>query len=66
MGLIAGPVPELRAGDLIERGGLLVRAGGLTAVISIFWTLSATLFCAAQAHAFRAIVGGGRAGVAPA
>jgi hypothetical protein len=66
MGLVAGPAPELRAGDLMERGGLLLRAGALTAVISIFWTLSATLFCAAQAHALRAIVGGGRAGVAPA
>jgi hypothetical protein len=44
----------------------LLMAGVLTALISILWILSATLFCATQAHAFRAIVGGGRAGVAPA
>jgi hypothetical protein len=44
----------------------LLMAGVLTALFSTLWILSATLFCATQAHAFRAIVGGGRAGVAPA
>lgn len=57
----AGPSASVAA-----RGGLLVQAGVLTAIISLFWTLSSTLFYACQAHAFRDIVGEGRAGVPPA
>lgn len=52
-------------GDFLGRGGLLLQAGALTALISIPWAVSWAVFCACQAHAFRAIVGGGRAGVAP-
>ncbi len=47
------------------RGGLLVQAGVLTALTSLSWTLSSTLFYACQAHAFRDIIGEGRAGVPP-
>jgi hypothetical protein len=54
------------ASTLVLRGGLLLQAGVLTALTSAFWTISWTIFCACQAHAFRAIVGEGRDGVAPA
>ena len=53
-------------GNLLRRTGLLLQAGVLAGLISIFWTLSSTLFYACQAHAFRAIVGEGRDGVPPA
>ncbi|HEY2481901.1 MAG TPA: hypothetical protein VGI30_06865 [Caulobacteraceae bacterium] len=53
-------------GNLIRRTGLLLQAGVLAGLISIFWTLSSTLFYACQAHTFRAIVGKGRDGVPPA
>ena len=59
-------VAQVRAGDLVTSGGLLLQAGVLALLISLFWTLSSTLFYACQAHAFRAIVGEGRDGVAPA
>jgi hypothetical protein len=52
--------------DFMARGGLLLQAGVLTALTSVYWTLTSTLFYATQAHAFRAIVGEGRDGVAPA
>jgi hypothetical protein len=62
------PTSMTRVGDatLLLRGGLLLQAGVLAALISAFWTVSWTIFCACQAHAFRAIVGEGRDGVAPA
>lgn len=62
------PTSMTRLGDatLLWRGSLLFQAGVLAAMISTFWTISWTIFCAAQAHAFRAIVGEGRDGVAPA
>jgi hypothetical protein len=53
------------AGGVAQRSGILLAAGVLTLLISLFWTLSSTLFYATQAHAFRAIVGSGRDGVAP-
>lgn len=56
------PVP---AGDVLRRGALLLQAGVLAGLISMFWTLSSTLLYSCQAHAFRAIVGEGRDGVAP-
>ncbi|MGH7023578.1 MAG: hypothetical protein ACREEB_08315 [Caulobacteraceae bacterium] len=56
---------DIGPGGVVERGRLLIQAGVLAALISLFWTLSSTLFYACQAHAFRAIVGEGRDGVAP-
>jgi hypothetical protein len=53
-------------GNMLRRTGLLLQAGVLAGLISLFWTLSSTLFYACQAHAFRAIVGKGRDGVPPA
>jgi hypothetical protein len=53
-------------GDVSRSIGLLAQAGVLAGLISMFWTLSLTLFYACQAHAYRAIVGEGRDGVPPA
>jgi len=64
--LSSAGVARIGAGDVLRRCGLLLQAGALTVLISLFWTLTSTLFYATQAHAFRAIVGEGRAGVAPA
>jgi hypothetical protein len=58
-------VTPVVGGDLPRRASLLLQAGALAGLISVFWTLSSTLFYACQAHAFRAIVGKGRDGVAP-
>ena len=58
-------VTPVAGGDLLRRACLLLQAGLLAGLISVFWTLSSTLFYACQAHAFRAIVGEGRDGVAP-
>ncbi|HEY1415700.1 MAG TPA: hypothetical protein VGF42_07425 [Caulobacteraceae bacterium] len=63
---LASSVGEGPSAGLAARGGLLVQAGVLTALISVFWTVSSTVFYACQAHAFRDIVGQGRAGVPPA
>jgi len=53
-------------GDLVRRTSVLGLAGLLAVLTASFFTASSTLFCACQAHAFRAIVGSGKAGVAPA
>ncbi len=58
-------VTPVAGGDTLRRTSLLLQAGALAGLISVFWTLSSTLFYACQAHAFRAIVGKGRDGVAP-
>jgi hypothetical protein len=58
-------VTPVAVGDTLRRTSLLLQAGALAGLISVFWTLSSTLFYACQAHAFRAIVGTGRDGVAP-
>lgn len=53
------------AGDLFRRTSVLAIAG-LLAILSVSsWVLSWTVFCACQAYAFRAILGGGKAGVTP-
>jgi hypothetical protein len=54
------------ANGLLQSGNLLFRAGILTAVTATFISLTSTLFYACQAHAFREIIGQGRAGVPPA
>jgi hypothetical protein len=56
---------QAAAGDLLRSTSLLLQAGVLAGLISLSWTLSWTLVFACQAHAFRAIVGKGRDGVAP-
>ncbi|HEY1447287.1 MAG TPA: hypothetical protein VGF33_02005 [Caulobacteraceae bacterium] len=66
--IVLTPTELTRAagGDILRSIGLLAQAGMLAGLIAMFWTLSLTLFYACQAHAFRAIVGEGRDGVAPA
>lgn len=64
--LLLPPVNGPHPTTILDRGGLLLQAGLLTALISLFWTISSTIFYACQAHAFRAVVGEGRDGVAPA
>jgi hypothetical protein len=66
-------VVSFLAGDTILISGLRLRGYGSLLLAGVFAALTAAsfcvgwiLFCAAQAHAFRAIVGSGRAGVAPA
>jgi hypothetical protein len=56
---------KVGAGDLLRRTSVLGLAGVLAGLTSAFFVLSSTLFCACQAHAFRAILGGGKAGVSP-
>lgn len=56
----------LSVGGVWGRVELLIQAGALTALTAIFWSTASTLFYACQAHAFREIVGQGRAGVPPA
>jgi hypothetical protein len=51
--------------DLLRRTSVLGLAGVLAGLTSAFFVLSSTLFCACQAYAFRAILGGGKAGVTP-
>ncbi|HEY1561390.1 MAG TPA: hypothetical protein VGF71_10940 [Caulobacteraceae bacterium] len=63
---LASSVGEGPSRGMAARGGLLVQAGVLTILISLFWTLTSTVFYACQAHAFREIIGQGRAGVPPA
>lgn len=62
---LASRVGEGPSAGFAQRGGLLVQAGILTALVSLFWALSSTLFYACQARAFRDIVGEGVAGVPP-
>jgi hypothetical protein len=50
--------------DPLRRGAYLALAGLLAILTSAFFVVSTTLLCACQAHAFRAIVGEGKAGVA--
>lgn len=45
-------------GDVPRRVLLLLQAGLLAGLISLFWTLSSTVLYACQAHAFRAITDG--------
>jgi len=52
------------AGDFVRRLSVLAIAGILAVLTASLWVLFWTLFCACQAHAFRAIVGKGKAGVA--
>ena len=59
-------VNQVGTGDLLRRGSVLAIAGVLAALTAGSWTLTWTIFCACQAYAFRAIVGEGRDGVAPA
>jgi len=56
---------KIGAGDLLRRTSVLGLAGVLAGLTAAFFVLSSTLFCACQAYAFRAILGGGKAGVAP-
>ncbi len=56
---------HIGAGDWLQRSGILALAGMLAVLTVCFWVISSTLFCACQAHAFRAIVGGGKGSVAP-
>jgi hypothetical protein len=51
------------AGDLWRRTSVLAIAGLLAVLTSAFLMLSSTIFCACQAHAFRVIAAGGKAGV---
>ncbi|MGI9168792.1 MAG: hypothetical protein ACR2FH_01260 [Caulobacteraceae bacterium] len=53
------------AGDMLRRTSVLGLAGALAVLTVAYWVVSSTLFCACQAHAFRAIVGEGKAGVEP-
>ena len=59
-------VNQVGNGDLFRRGSVLAIAGVVAVLTAGSWTLTWTVFCACQAHAFRAIVGEGRDGVAPA
>ena len=63
---LASSVGEGPSTGMAARSGLLVQAGVLTALISLFWSSSVDHIDACQAHAFRDIVGQGRAGVPPA
>jgi hypothetical protein len=56
---------SIGAGDLLRRTSVLALAGLLTVLTSSYFVISTTLFCACQAHAYRAILGDGKAGVAP-
>ncbi len=59
-------VAKVAPGDFVRRLIILAMAGALAVLDVSFWVISSTLFCACQAYAFRAIVGRGKAGVAPA
>lgn len=65
VGLMVSGVAIAPVGGRWERVQLLLQAGALTALTAIFWSTASTLFYACQAHAFREIVGEGRAGVPP-
>jgi hypothetical protein len=54
---LASGVVGLPQADSGRQIALLALAGGVAVLVSVFITLQATLFCAAQAHAFRAITG---------
>jgi hypothetical protein len=57
---------QVGGGDIARRGSVLALAGVLAGLVAIGWTMVLVLICACQAYAFRAIVGDGRDGVAPA
>ncbi len=54
--LIVGAVGAPEGADLIRRTSLLGMAGVLAILTAGFFVVSSTLFCACQAHAFRAIL----------
>lgn len=56
--------PDLGAGNLLRRTGVLGLAGILTALSAGYWLVSTTIFCACQAYAFRNILADGKADVA--
>ncbi len=56
--------PDLGAGNLLRRGGVLGLAAILTALTAGYWLVSTTIFCACQAYAFKVIVADGKGGVA--
>jgi hypothetical protein len=56
--------PELGAGNLLRRTGLLGLAAVWAILAASFSLMSSTIFCACQACAFGSIVGDGKAGVA--
>ncbi len=65
-GFLFGIAPaHIASADILQRTSVLGLAGMLAVLTVCFWVVSSTLFCACQAHAFRAIVGHGKAGVAP-
>jgi len=65
-GFLFGAAPaRIDSADLLQRSSVLGLAAMLSVLTVAFWVVSSTLFCACQAHAFRAIVGSGKAGVAP-
>jgi hypothetical protein len=56
--------PDLGSGPLWLRTGVLGLAAVLALLTAAFWVMSSVIFCACQAHAFRAIISDGKAGVA--
>jgi hypothetical protein len=56
-GVALGVIGRPHGADPTRRAALLALAGGLAVLASLFVTFQATLFCAAQAHAFRDITG---------
>jgi hypothetical protein len=55
--------PDIGAGDLLRRAGVLALAGVLAVLTAGYWLMFTTIFCACQAFAFREILSEGHSDV---